>query len=168
MGNYTPIRYDKKGRKGWIIRLAISGAIIALFIILLLIESLFLFSDALLIVFAVFSAALYIAIPFFVISVVVLIDSSVYLARLRKNYFEVPEDKNLFDRDLAKLPRFGQVENVYARDSKIGALLSIICYIVFVTVDICYVVKWTRLGESDSVFLFVVMMLFHLISSGIV
>ncbi len=163
MGNYNPIRYDKKARKDWLIRLVISGTIIALFIILLLIESLLSFADALLIVFAVLSVALYIAVPFFVISVVALIDSSVYLARLKKNYFEVPEDKKLFDRELAKLPRSGQVENAYVRDSKIGALLSIICYIVFVIVDICYVVKWTRLGENDSVFLFVVMMMFHLI-----
>ncbi len=65
MGNYTPIRYDKKGRKDWLIRLVISGAIIALFIILLLIESLLSFADVLLIVFAVLSAALYIAVPFF-------------------------------------------------------------------------------------------------------
>ena len=162
MNSFKPIRYDRKARKGWLIRLVISGVFIALFTIFTLIDSL-LDVDTFIIIFAILVAALYVSIPLFVISLLFYIDSSVYLRRLSKNYYEVPEDKKLYDRDLAKLPRTGQVENVYVNDSKIGALISLICYIAFVIVDIYYVVKWTGLGESDSVFLFVIMMLAHLL-----
>ena len=162
MNSFKPIRYDRKARKGWLIRLVISGVFIALFTIFTLIDSL-LDVDKFIIIFAILAAASYVSIPLFVISLLLYIDSSVYLRRLSKNYYEVPEDKKLYDRDLAKLPRTGQVENVYVNDSKIGALISLICYIAFVIVDIYYVVKWTGLGESDSVFLFVIMMLAHLL-----
>ena len=162
MNSFKPIRYDRKARKGWLIRLVISGVFIALFTIFTLIDSL-LDVDTFIIIFAILVAALYVSIPLFVISLLFYIDSSIYLRRLSKNYYEVPEDKKLYDRDLAKLPRTGQVENVYVNDSKIGALISLICYIAFVIVDIYYVVKWTGLGESNSVFLFVIMMLAHLL-----
>lgn len=116
MNSFKPIRYDRKARKGWLIRLVISGVFIALFTIFTLIDSL-LDVDKFIILFAILAAALYVSIPLFVISLLFYIDSSIYLRRLSKNYYEVPEDKKLYDRDLAKLPRTGQVENVYVNDS---------------------------------------------------
>ena len=169
--SYTPIRYDKKSEKEWIIRLVISLSIILLYIIILFIEANAFVSSginplsdsSLFTVFFVFLSVLeYIAVPVFVISILKVLDSYMYLKRLKKNYFEVPVDKKIYEKNLSNVPRTKVVENVYARDSWIGAIFFLIGYIAFVTIDICYVVKWTSLGETDSIMLFVLMMIAHL------
>ena len=164
-----PIRYDKKSKKNWLIRLIISGSAILLFILVYLFDSVILAKsdflssmDFLLVFFAVLSVAMYISVPVFVISLLKFIDSSMYLWRLKKNYFELPEDKKLYENDLNKLPRTNQAENMYARDGLVGGLLYILAYAGFVAADIYYVIKWTRLGETDAIVLFVFMMIVHL------
>ena len=164
-----PIRYDVKSRKSWKIRMIISGIVILIYSIVLLLDStislgneLLSSNDGLLVIFVLLSTAMYLALPIFVISFLLFLDSSIYLKRLKKNHFEIPDDKKIYDRDLSKLPRTEQVENVYTNDSRIGGLLYLIAYLVFVAVDIYYVVKWTRLGETDSIVLFVFMMIAHL------
>ena len=129
--SYTPIRYDKKSEKEWIIRLVISLSIILLYIIMLFIEANAFVSSginplsdsSLFTVFFVFLSVLeYIAVPVFVISILMVLDSYMYLKRLKKNYFEVPVDKKIYEKNLSNVPRTKVVENVYARDSWIGAI----------------------------------------------
>ena len=167
---YTPIRYDKKARKEWLIRLVIALAVILLHIIILFMESFilasgdnpFIANSLLTLLFVFMSFLSYIAFPLFIISLLIVIDSSAYLKRLKQNHFEVPGDKKVYERNLANVPRTEIVENVYARDSRKGAILFFIVYILNVAVDIYYVAKWTGLGEKDSIMLFVLMMMAHL------
>ena len=107
--SYTPIRYDKKSEKEWIIRLVISLSIILLHIIMLFIEANAFVSsginplsaNSLFTVFFVFLSVLeYIAVPVFVISILKVLDSYMYLKRLKKNYFEVPVDKKIYEKNL--------------------------------------------------------------------
>ena len=74
----------------------------------------------------------------------------------------MPENKKKYEHDLNNLPRTQQVENLYAGDSMTGGILYLIAYVIFVAADIYYVIKWTGLGESDAIVLFVMMMLAHL------
>ena len=165
----SPIRYDKRAKKEWMIKMIISGAVILLYLLVVSIDAVimeksdFLSSaDFMFIFFAFLSVALFVSVPLFVISLLMFIDSSLYLSRLKKNHFELPEKKKLYENDLINLPRTQQVENKFVRDSLIGGCLYLIAYLVFVALDIYYVVKWTRLGESDTIVLFVMMMLAHL------
>ncbi len=164
-----PIRYDKKTRKNWLIRLIISGSVNLLFILMYFFDSIILAGensssseDFLLVLFAFLAGAMYFSVPVFVISLLKFIDSSMYLRRLKKNYFEIPKDKKLYEHDLNKLPRTNQAENMYAKDSLVGGLLYILAYAGFVAADIYYVIKWTRLGETDAIVLFVFMIIVHL------
>lgn len=165
------IKYDKKAQKRWLICLIVSGVIIFIYILLLLVDA-YLFASKgknpfpdnplLMIFISLFFSVSNLAFPIFVISLLLSIDSSVYLRRLGKNHFEVPEDKRVYNKDLAQVPRTEKVENVYSNDSIIAGLLFLVGYIAFVAIDIYYVVKWTRLGENDSIALFIFMMLAHL------
>ncbi len=165
------IKYDKKTQKRWRICLIVSGVIIFIYILLLLVDA-YLFASKgknpfpdnplLMIFISLFFSVSNLAFPIFVISLLLSIDSSVYLRRLGKNHFEVPEDKRVYNKDLAQVPRTEKVENVYSNDSIIAGLLFLVGYIAFVAIDIYYVVKWTRLGENDSIALFIFMMLAHL------
>lgn len=165
------IKYDKKTKKRWRICLIVSGVIIFIYILLLLVDA-YLFASKgknpfpdnplLMIFISLFFSVSNLAFPIFVISLLLSIDSSVYLRRLGKNHFEVPEDKRVYNKDLAQVPRTEKVENVYSNDSIIAGLLFLVGYIAFVAIDIYYVVKWTRLGENDSIALFIFMMLAHL------
>lgn len=165
------IKYDKKTKKRWRICLIVSGVIIFIYILLLLVDA-YLFASKgknpfpdnplLMIFISLFFSVSNLAFPIFVISLLLSIDSSVYLRRLGKNHFKVPEDKRVYNKDLAQVPRTEKVENVYSRDSIIAGLLFLVGYIAFVAIDIYYVVKWTRLGENDSIALFIFMMLAHL------
>ena len=163
------IRYDIKTKKDWRIRLIISGSVILLFILVFLFDSVILAKSAFLssmdflfVFFAILSVAMYISVPVFVVSLLIFIDSSIYLSRLKKNHFELPENKKKYEHDLNNLPRTQQVENLYAGDSMTGGILYLIAYVIFVAADIYYVIKWTGLGESDAIVLFVMMMLAHL------
>ncbi|SEP56173.1 Uncharacterized conserved protein, phosphatidylethanolamine-binding protein (PEBP) family [Lachnospiraceae bacterium NE2001] len=169
MTRVTPIRYDTKTKKKWKILLIISGSVILLYILVLLLESLILTktdplssTSGLFVFYMILVCLMDISVVVFAISLLMLIDSSIYLSRLKKNHFELPEDKKLYDRDLTNLPRTDLVENVYARDSLIGGLLYLLAYLIFVAADIYYVAKWVALGEKDSIELFVMMMLAHL------
>ncbi len=168
MGRRIPIRYDTKARRDWKIRLILSGSVVLIFLIVFFSDAVILSNDEslsvepIVAILVLLSTANYIAVPVFGVSLLMLLDSSIYLRRLKKNYFEIPEDKKKYEQNLKNLPRTGQVENVYARDSVIGGVLYIIAYLIFVAVDIYYVVKWTGLGEKDSIELFVLMMIVHL------
>lgn len=165
------IKYDKKAQKRWLIRMIVSGVIILIYILFLTVYA-YLFAGGkgdtlrdnglLMLLFALASSLGTLTMPFFVISVVFLVDSTIYLRRLKKNHFEVPMDKKVYDYDLTKVPRTEKVENVYSRDSIVGGLLFLAAYIIFVAADINYVIKWTSLGENGSIVLFVMMMMAHL------
>ncbi len=104
------------------------------------------------------------SIPLFILSVVLYIDSSVYLKRLEKNHFEIPEKKKDYGNDLSKVERSEVVENRYAKDSKIASCVALLMYVIFVILDILYFVKWSKLGEGDSaVALLIPLLVFHLI-----
>lgn len=163
MISFTPIIYDKKTKRQWIIRLIISLVIILSGWVLIFAEQ---FSEDIIDhmhsgVIAILFTAMYFSVPVFVISVLALLNICIYLKRLEKNNFEVPDNKRAYDNDLSKLPRTEAVENKYAGDSRLGGLISLAVYAVFVTLDIFYQIKWIGI-EDDFTFFFVLFMIMHL------
>ena len=163
MRSITPIKYDLNKKTEWKILLIISLVIIVPCIVLLFSEQFaeniidIVNSDLLAILFT----AMYIAIPLFIISILSLINISVYLKRLEQNHFEVPKNRWTYDNDLLKLPRTEVVENKYAVDSKTGAQVSVAVYITFVIIDFLYMGKWVGI-EEDCISFFVLLMIMHL------
>ena len=102
-------------------------------------------------------------IPVFMLSLVLYIDSTVYLKRLEKNHFTVPHNKKDYDNDLSRVPRDEVVENVYASDSRITFIMSLAVYFVLIICDLLYLKTWIGY-EPDSVKgLFPLLLAFHLI-----
>lgn len=95
-------------------------------------------------------------IPLSLIFTYLYLDARIYLMRLKKNGFEVPQDARKYDRDLNNLPRTGEaVENRYAGDSRIAMIVSLIGFGVFLAADALYLLKWYKL-EPDSIALAII------------
>ncbi len=104
------------------------------------------------------------ATPVFPICLIMLIECKIYLSRLEKNGFTLPQKKQDYGKDLAALPREREVENAYAKDSVIAAIALLVCYLIILGFDIHYLVKWSRVGEmGDAKALFVILMVLHLV-----
>ena len=157
----TPIKYDKQFQKACRILMLVTGSILILFFFLL-----FFGGDKAVDLNAWMSilclAASYMAVPLFPFSVILYVDATFYFRRLQKNHFSVPEKKKDYDNDLSRLPRTKVVENRYAHDSQVAAVLALVVYAVFLLCDILYLAKWLDYGESDATALFVILMFLHL------
>ena len=161
----TPIRYDKRFNKIVKVIMIIDFILLFVFTFAMLFFIDKRFSDinpAWDIIIVIVVMAEYLGAPLLFIAGVLYIDSLVYLKRLEKNHFLVPEKKSDYQNDLSLIPRTEVVENKYAGDSKWIFLLFIIVYGLCVIFDILYLVKWHPL-ESDSIALFIMLMLAHLI-----
>ncbi|MCR5212880.1 MAG: hypothetical protein K6E10_00545 [Eubacterium sp.] len=155
-----PIKYDKKFNKIIKIVTILTGVFSLVYIILLMLpqEATDALNSAIIPIILLGNGS----IPVFLLCLALLISSSLYLARLKKNTFEVPESRRDYDNDLAKLPRKQVVENRYASDSQKAFYLSIIMYGFAIIFDIVYFVRW-RKYVSDSMVLFFMLIFGHLL-----
>ncbi len=159
MNNHVKIKYDKKTHNLFKKITFISLGMIVLGIIFMFILTgnielerrfRFLISSSLYLLFA--------GVPLFIFFFYKTLDSQVYLGRLRKNGFEVPEDASAYDKMLANVPRHGEtIENRYGKDSIISFILFAAGSIGFGLADLLFYLKWID-HESDCI-LFVVMIL---------
>lgn len=84
-----------------------------------------------------------VGVPLFLIFLYNYCNTAVYLNRLKKNGFTVPEDRKEYDYLLHKLPRTGEpVVNRYTSDSKAAALISLLAFLGFLGADANYYLKW--------------------------
>lgn len=91
------------------------------------------------------------------------IKAKVYLGRLSRNGFTVPDSKAECGGKLENLPRAGEpVTNNYKNDSRTALALCIICFLANVCGDIWYIYKWTRYGIDSTTVMFVMLLIFHL------
>lgn len=156
----TPIKYDKQFQKVCGILMFVTGSILIMFFLLLLFDGDKTVNPDAWMIFVCLAA--YAAVPLFPFSVILYVDAAVYFRRLQKNHFPIPEKMKDYDNDLGRLPRTEVVENRYAQDSQVAAVLALIVYAVFLLCDILYLAKWLDYGESDATALFVILMLLHL------
>ena len=156
----TTIKYDKRTSKIFKIVMIITGVLFLGFIMLFLMPEERV--DALG-GFAIFLVLIgEAAIPIFLISTVVYIPSVVYLKRLKWNTFQVPDRKADYDNDLSRVPRTEAIEGRYIGDSYIAFYISVGMYILFLVLDILYLVKWKKY-EDSSIALFIMLMVGHLL-----
>ena len=101
-------------------------------------------------------------VPVFLISFFVYINSAVYLKRLENNTFKVPDKKSDYNNNLENLPRTEIVENRYANDSNIAFYISLVVYIIFLVLDIIYLITWNKY-EKGAVALFIALIIGHFI-----
>ena len=77
------------------------------------------------------------------------LDSVIYLKRLKKNHFTVPIKRSYYNNDLRLLPRTAYVENCYAKDSIIAAVLSLSAYALVLGIDYyIFIVRWMEYDEG--------------------
>lgn len=89
-------------------------------------------------------------------------DAKIYLGRLSRNGFVVPDTKGECSGMLEKLSRTGDpVTNNYSKDSKRAWVLCIILFLADIAGDIWYQLKWSRYQLDGSGVLFVMLLIFH-------
>ncbi len=103
------------------------------------------------------------SIPLLILSIVLYIDSYVYLKRLEKNHFTVPDKKKDYDNDLSRVPRSEAVENLYSGDSRIAGIISVAFLAVFIICDLLYLKTWLPYEPDSAKALFPLLIVFHLI-----
>lgn len=156
----TKIKYDKQFQRVCRILTIVTG------ILMLLFWGLLLFGEKLAVdasdwmIYACLVG--YVSALFFPLLLVLYVDATVYLRRLKRNHFSVPEKKKDYDGDLSRLPRTETVENRYVKDSLVATVLTLVVYGVFLLFDILYLLKWLDYGESDATGMFGVLMVLHL------
>lgn len=145
----TPIKYDKNDRKRYKKYFIITGVVALVGRTLSLISFIMpkLFQIVLL-----FSPITTITSILFVLFLLFYLNSIVYLNRLKKNHFTLPEDKRDYKYDLSLLPRDEQVENRYSKDSIIAAIISLIFYLIIMFIMAKYIGKWNQINEDVSLF----------------
>ena len=155
----TRIKYDRQFQKVCKVLMIATGSVLILFACVLIATWDDVSSMADLVVFLGLLA--YASVPLFPLSLILYLDATIYLIRLEKNHFSIPEKKKDYDDDLRKVPRTEVVENCYAKDSQIAMALALAAYAVVLICDVAYLVLWLGYGESDAVALFVILMLLH-------
>ncbi|MBO6300017.1 MAG: hypothetical protein J6N53_14365 [Lachnospiraceae bacterium] len=156
----TTIKYDKVFQKVCRILMIVTGAGLLLFGIGIATEDVLpSFLEDYLVWISLFGVA---SIPLFPLSMLLYIDTVVYFKRLEKNHFEIPVRKKDYEDDLGRLPRTEAVENCYAKDSKISAVLALVAFGIFMIADLLYLNRWIDRVESAFV-MCCMLMFFHLI-----
>ena len=100
--------------------------------------------------------------PLSLLFVYLYIDAKVYLGRLSRNGFSIPNTKAECGGVLETLDRSGEyVTNNYRRDSVLSLGLSVIFFLANAGGDILYLNKWIRYGMEGTAVMFAVLLIFH-------
>ncbi len=101
-----------------------------------------------------------IGIPLFLIFLYNYLEAAIYLRRLKKNGYEVPDNLKDYGGNLEALPHTREpvAYNLYASDSTTAAWFSLGIYSILVILDVLYYVTWYRY-EADSIALFILILI---------
>ena len=74
---------------------------------------------------------------------VVLFAAKLYFARLQAYGYEIPENKKTYGNNLNNLPKTrGAGSSLFAKHSRIGMWMYFACFVLFLVVDVMYLIKW--------------------------
>ncbi len=74
---------------------------------------------------------------------VVFLAAKLYFARLKAYGYEIPENKKTYENNLNNLPKtHGAGNSLFAKHSRIGMWMYFTCFVLFLVVDVMYLIKW--------------------------
>ena len=87
---------------------------------------------------------------------VVLFAAKLYFARLQAYGYEIPENKKTYGNNLNNLPKTREAgRSLFAKHSRIGMWMYFACFVLFLAVDVMYLIKW-HFMKDICIFLFTV------------
>ena len=87
---------------------------------------------------------------------VVLFAAKLYFARLQAYGYEIPENKKTYGNNLNNLPKTCEAgSSLFAKHSRIGMWMYFACFVLFLVVDVMYLIKWHFMKDICT-FLFTV------------
>lgn len=87
---------------------------------------------------------------------VVLFAAKLYFARLRAYGYEIPDNKKIYGNNLNNLPKTCEAgSSLFAKHSRIGMWMYFACFVLFLVVDVMYLIKWHFMKDICT-FLFTV------------
>lgn len=87
---------------------------------------------------------------------VVVLAAKLYFARLRAYGYEIPDNKKIYGNNLNNLPKMREAGNsLFAKHSRIGMWMYFACFVLFLAVDVMYLIKWHFMKDICT-FLFTV------------
>ena len=155
----TKLRYDRRNCKTLLCLMIIAAAFFAFGLICVL-----LFDDNRAPFWLIITATMGLMIggPLTLLFTYLFTDAKIYLGRLSRNGFVVPNTKAECSGILERLSRTGDpVTNNYSKDSKRALVLCIIFFLADIAGDIWYLHKWSRYQLEGSSVLFVMLLIFH-------
>ena len=155
----TKLRYDRRSCKTLLCLMIIAAAFFAFGLVCFL-----LFDDTRAPFWLIITATMGLMIggPLTLLFAYLFTDAKIYLGRLSRNGFVVPDTKAECSGILERLSRTGDpITNNYSEDSKRALVLCIIFFIADISGDIWYLHKWSRYQLEGSSVLFVMLLIFH-------
>lgn len=87
---------------------------------------------------------------------VVVLAAKLYFARLQAYGYEIPENKKTYGNNLNNLPKTCEAgSSLFAKHSRIGMWMYFACFVLFLVVDVMYLIKWHFMKDICT-FLFTV------------
>lgn len=87
---------------------------------------------------------------------VVVLAAKLYFARLRAYGYEIPDNKKVYGNNLNNLPKTHDAgSSLFAKHSRIGMWMYFACFVLFLVVDVMYLIKW-HFMKDICIFLFTV------------
>lgn len=87
---------------------------------------------------------------------VVFLAAKLYFARLKAYGYEIPENKKTYENNLNNLPKtHGAGNSLFAKHSQIGMWMYFAFFVLFLVVDVMYLIKWHFMKDICT-FLFTV------------
>ena len=81
---------------------------------------------------------------------VVVLAAKLYFARLRAYGYEIPDNKKTYGNNLNNLPKTREAGNsLFAKHSRIGMWMYFACFVLFLVVDVMYLIKWHFMREHQ-------------------
>ena len=81
---------------------------------------------------------------------VVVLAAKLYFARLRAYGYEIPDNKKTYGNNLNNLPKTREAgSSLFAKHSRIGMWMYFACFVLFLVVDVMYLIKWHFMREHQ-------------------
>ncbi len=94
---------------------------------------------------------------------VVLFAAKLYFARLRAYGYEIPDNKKIYGNNLNNLPKTREAgRSLFAKHSRIGMWMYFAFFVLFLVVDVMYLIKWHFMKDICT-FLFTVCLVLDIV-----
>ena len=94
---------------------------------------------------------------------VVLLSAKFYFIRLRAYGYEIPDNKKIYGNNLNNLPKTREAgRSLFAKHSRIGMWMYFAFFVLFLVVDVMYLIKWHFMKDICT-FLFTVCLVLDIV-----